>query len=195
MIIKKAITLTALSALILTGCSAEKAQIEEDAKSVSNEEEEKQIEEVVEVPEEVNEKSLSSDKQLESSYNKIAEYFSKEEPPEADIIIEVTEALSDRSTERARSGEVQDDASQIGDFLPFIVVKFEEVVKHSEQEDLTKISTEILNLAKEISKEISKETEDEVSKEDLENLNGKYIEMVDKIILLNYAANPNFYDS
>ena len=63
-------------------------------------------------------------------------------------------------------------------------MKFEEVVEYSKQEDLTKVSTEILNLAKEIGKEL----EAEVSEEALEDLNLRYSEMVNKIFQLNKAT-------
>lgn len=190
--IKKVITLTALSALILAGCSTEKAKEKEGVKSEPNVAEEKQVEEVVEEPEEVTEKILSSEEQLDLSHDEIAEYFLKENPPEAAIIIEVAEDINDRSSERMKNeGEnFEASVSHIIDFLPSIISKFEEVSKNTEQENLNKISTEVLSLAK----EISKETEDGISEEAIDNLNGKYIEMTNKIFLLNSAANPNFYE-
>ena len=75
-------------------------------------------------------------------------------------------------------------ADDVGDFLPFITLKFEEVVKYANQEDLAKVSTEILNLAK----EIDEERRGEVSEEVLKDLNSKYSEMVDKIYQLNKAT-------
>lgn len=189
--IKKTIVLTALSVLILAGCSAEKTNEKEGVKIVPNEEEVKQIEEVEEESKELTEKGLTLEEQLELSHDEIAEYFSKEKPPEAAMIIEVAEDINDRALERSPNEQGPSDVSQVIDFLPSIITKFEEVVKNKEQDDLFKISTEILNLAK----EISKGTEVEVSEETLEKLNKKYAEMTYKIFLLNSAANPNFYDS
>ena len=189
--IKNVFTITALSALILAGCSTEKVKEKEEVKNAPNEEVE-QVEEVEEKTEEVNEKSLSSEEKLELSHDEIAEYFLKENPPEAAIIIEVAEDINDRSSERMKSeGEnFEASVSHVIDFLPSIITKFEEVTKNEEQEDLNKISNEVLSLAK----EIRKETEGKVSEEALENLHGKYREMTDRIFLLNSAANPNFYD-
>lgn len=83
--IKNAITITALSALILAGCSTGKAKGKEDVKSESNVAEEKQIEEVAEELEESKEVEEPEEK-FESPYSEIAEHFSGWELPKEGIV-------------------------------------------------------------------------------------------------------------
>ena len=100
------------------------------------------------------------------------------------IVSEVAGDLTNSAEQNPHLEEGNLDAYNIGNFLPYITLKFEEIVEYSKQEDLTKVSTEILNLAKEIGEEL----EAEVSEEALEDLNVRYSEMVNKIFQLYNAT-------
>ena len=100
------------------------------------------------------------------------------------IISEVAGDLTNMSTQNQQLGRGLLGAEDVEEILPFITMKFEEVMKYAKQEDIAEVSTEIINLANELSKEL----EAGVSGEALEKLDSQCRKMFDRIFLLNNAV-------
>lgn len=215
--IKNVIAITALSALVLSGCETKKV-IEEEGGDFGEQ----------------------SIEQLDSPYLEISEFFSEWELPEEGILpedheeydlmvggrviyengyifdaetqdyigrtyesneesLEPTEGqatgfvkglISEASGTLAHNSHLEKgsrDEYHIGFLLPSMESDFNQIVKYSKQEDLSKETKEILNSIKELRKDL----ENRVSDDDLKDLNIKYDKMADKIFQLDEAIKVN----